>query len=143
MVPSQMIMHATTLDFDGYGILLKGASGAGKSSLALQLMALGMHLVADDRTELTAKAKAIVATAPTAINGLIEARGIGLLNVDCIDETNVQLVIDLSRVEEHRFPKGRTEEILGRQLPCLRKVNAPYFPAAIRQYVIAGRREPL
>ena len=32
--------------------MITGASGAGKSALALQLIALGAELVADDRTEL-------------------------------------------------------------------------------------------
>ena len=36
---------------DGRGLLILGPSGAGKSALALQLIALGARLVADDRTD--------------------------------------------------------------------------------------------
>ena len=33
-------------------MLIRGASGTGKSALGLELLALGLRLVADDRTEL-------------------------------------------------------------------------------------------
>ena len=36
----------------GDGVLILGASGAGKSSVALKLLAMGARLVADDRVEL-------------------------------------------------------------------------------------------
>ena len=44
-------LHASCIAVHGRGVLILGPSGAGKSSLALQLMALGADLVADDMIE--------------------------------------------------------------------------------------------
>jgi len=43
--------HASCVDFDGKGVLILGASGSGKSSLALACMSLGARLVGDDYVE--------------------------------------------------------------------------------------------
>ncbi len=45
-------MHATCVDINGSGVLIVGRSGSGKSSLAINLLALGSKLVADDQCEL-------------------------------------------------------------------------------------------
>jgi len=44
-------IHASCVAVDGKGLLITGASGSGKSALALQLMAFGAHLIADDRVK--------------------------------------------------------------------------------------------
>ena len=36
-----LIMHATCVDINGSGVLIVGRSGSGKSSLAINLLALG------------------------------------------------------------------------------------------------------
>ena len=43
-------IHASCVAMGGHGVLLLGASGAGKSDLALRLIDEGAQLVADDRT---------------------------------------------------------------------------------------------
>ena len=48
-------MHATCVDINGSGVLIVGRSGSGKSSLAINLLALGSTLVADDQCELVKK----------------------------------------------------------------------------------------
>ena len=45
-------VHATCIEVDGMGVLLRGPSGSGKSDLALRLIDGGARLVADDRTDL-------------------------------------------------------------------------------------------
>ena len=47
-----LIMHATCVDVNGSGVLIVGHSGSGKSSLAINLLALGSKLVADDQCEI-------------------------------------------------------------------------------------------
>ena len=44
------VMHASCVSYENHAVLILGPSGIGKSSLALQLMALGAVLVADDKT---------------------------------------------------------------------------------------------
>ena len=62
------ILHASCVAWQGRGALILGRSGAGKSALALQLMAFGADLVSDDRTELLAEADVLTARAPATIN---------------------------------------------------------------------------
>ena len=122
-------------------MLIVGPSGAGKSSLALQLMAYGARLVADDKTELRLKDTSVIAACPHTISGLIEARGVGLLNADVVPETPVRVIIDLTEQEKDRLPHSHSAEIHGVTLPVLLNVVGPHFPAAILQFLKAGRKD--
>ena len=86
-----VILHATCVSWGGRAALIVGASGTGKSALALTLMAHGCCLVADDRVRLEARDRAIYAACPDAIQGLIEARGIGILQASRDTEAKVRI----------------------------------------------------
>jgi serine kinase of HPr protein (carbohydrate metabolism regulator) len=75
-------IHATCVARDGIGVLLRGASGSGKSDLAFRLLERGFRLVADDRVDLRRRDGALLASAPAALGGLIELRGLGIVAVD-------------------------------------------------------------
>lgn len=76
-------LHATAVVAGRAGVLILGRSGAGKSSLALALIALlrarknFAALVADDRVWVAAAGGRLVAEVPQAIAGLVELRGFG------------------------------------------------------------------
>lgn len=129
------IFHATTVNVEGEGVFIIGPSGSGKSALALQMMALGALLVADDRTQITNDGTSLRASVPDAIAGQIEARGVGILNVPSAGPTRLSLVVDLGATTEARMPDAQTHELMGHRLPCLRRVEAAHFPAAILFYV--------
>lgn len=137
-----IVLHGTTIDCDGHGVLIVGASGSGKSGLALQLMALGASLVADDQTRIELVNSHFIARAPQPITGLIEARGIGLLHARNKPSTRLSLAIDMDKIEGQRMPPKRVYHRGFLKLPCLHKVEAPYFPFAILQYLRFGRQEP-
>lgn len=137
--PSEQTLHASCVAFDGRGLLILGSTGSGKSALALGLMALGAKLVADDRTHLARRGDRVVASAPEAIGGLIEARGLGILSVDALEEVAVDTVIDLDRMEQERLPQKRVISLLGRDFPLLHGPATPYLPAALLQYFKGGR----
>ncbi|WP_299551962.1 serine kinase [uncultured Tateyamaria sp.] len=122
-------------------MLIIGASGSGKSGLALQLMGLGAMLVSDDQTNLTLVNDAIQMTAPDSIAGLVEARGIGILRAD-VTVASLHLVIDMDQVETNRLPDLHTKTVMGQPLPCLHKVNSPAWPSAVMQYLKGGLRYP-
>ena len=61
------------------GVLLFGPSGAGKSDLALRAMARSWRLVADDRVRVWLSGGVAYGRAAAPLEGLIEARGLGVL----------------------------------------------------------------
>lgn len=133
------VLHASCVALERRGLLILGPSGSGKSSLALQLMALGCGLVADDRTILTAEGGALVASCPATIRGRIEARGLGILNVAPAGPVPVVAAVDLGVHETKRLPPLRQMTLLGLSLPVLHNVASPAFPAALLHYLRAGR----
>jgi serine kinase of HPr protein (carbohydrate metabolism regulator) len=90
------IIAASCVEMFGLAVLLRGPSGSGKSDLALRLIDAGATLVADDQVALRADAGTLRATAPPALAGLIELRGIGLLRLEAAAEATVGLVVDLA-----------------------------------------------
>ena len=133
-----MIVHASCVALGGKGVLILGRAGAGKSSLALALMALGADLVADDRTCLQQHGGEIIASAPYALTGMIEARGVGLLKGKALPGAPVSLVVDLDQIETERLPIHRTITLLTCTIPLIHGVATKHFPAIIVQYIKGG-----
>ncbi|GAA6165884.1 HPr kinase/phosphatase C-terminal domain-containing protein [Pelagimonas sp. KU-00592-HH] len=133
-------MHATCVAHAGSAVLITGPSGSGKSALALQLIALGGKLVADDRTVLTCERGRVIARCPAPLAGIIEARGVGILNAPTVSECPVALVVDLETVETDRLPPQRETTIMGQSVPLLHRVDQGHFPAAIFLHLASGRR---
>ncbi|NUH66561.1 serine kinase [Sulfitobacter sp. S0837] len=131
-------LHASCVAIAGRGVLILGASGAGKSALALQLMALGASLVADDRTDVERVGDQVIASAPARIRGLIEARFVGLLRVADFGPVPLALVVDLDQTEQQRLPEQHTHLIQGVALPCYHKCDSAHFPAALHLYMTSS-----
>ena len=85
--------------------------------------------------------EAPVADAPGPIRGVIEARGIGLLNAGPAGPARVVLAVDLDRTETARMPQARNFDLAGHPIPLLLRVDGPHFPYAVLQYLKAGRWE--
>lgn len=134
-----LTLHASCVALGARGVLILGPSGSGKSALALQLMALGAALVADDRTEVQRSGAGLVARCPATLSGLIEARGVGLLRADPLDHAVLDLAVDLGQRETDRLPPERGLDILGVTLPLVHGQETSHFPAAILQYLKSGR----
>jgi HPr kinase/phosphorylase len=134
-----LILHASAVAIAGKALLIRGASGSGKSSLALELMALGAGLVSDDRTVVEREGDALWLSAPETIRGMIEARGLGLLAAEPILRAPLAAVVDLDHEESERLPPHRQVEISGVSVPLLHAVARGSFPAALRQYLLCGR----
>jgi HPr kinase/phosphorylase len=135
-------IHASAVAFGTTGLLILGASGTGKSSLALQLMALGATLVADDRVIATPDLNGgLRMTAPPYLQGMIEARDVGLIRVDHRPAMAVYAVT-LDEVETARLPEIHDTVIADVMLPLLRKVESPAFPAMLYALLNGGRVAP-
>ncbi|MFX0547286.1 HPr kinase/phosphorylase [Roseovarius sp. S1116L3] len=133
------ILHASSVAVAGRAVLIRGASGAGKSSLALQLIAMGGVLVSDDRSCAWCQGGALMLDAPPAIRGRIEARGVGILKTPASGPTPAALLVNLELAEAPRLPPDETETILGVSLPLVRGSAAGHFPAAVYLYLLHGR----
>src|SRR5438477_7512198 len=73
------------VDILGVGVLIRGASGIGKSECVLGLIERGYSLVADDVTRITSlEGRELMATAPDLTRYHMEVRGIGIINVASI-----------------------------------------------------------
>ena len=101
-------------------VVISGASGAGKSDLALRLMGRGWRLVADDYVHLFASGDAVYAAAPGTIAGRIEARGLGIVEAATTGLVRVVLAVELTSATPERLPEAETRSVSGRHLPLLR-----------------------
>lgn len=138
MTDAPLILPVSAVSLEGRGILLRGASGRGKSALALALMARGAALVSDDRTCLGRRGARLVAWAPEAILGLIEARGVGILTAQVAAPAEVELLVDLDATETERLPPRREERILGRRVQVMRGSGHPFLADVLIQYMKHG-----
>lgn len=140
-----ILCHATCVELDGVGVLLRGPSGAGKSDLAILLIDQGAHLVADDQVRLWAEDGVLTAAAPERLAGLVEARGIGIVRLDHLPVCRVGLVVDLVPPEAvERLPETSRQTVAGIELPALSL--APFeasAPAKLRLALRAGRVDSL
>jgi HPr kinase/phosphorylase len=86
-----MQIHASCAARDGAGVLLLGPPGSGKSDLVLRLLDRGFTLVADDRVVIEDGH----ASAPAALAGLLEVRGLGILRLPYLERAELALAVTL------------------------------------------------
>lgn len=97
-------IHATCIAMAGRGVLLAGASGVGKSDLALRMIDRGAQLVSDDYTELDVRDTVLFARPPALLRGKIEVRGLGIQPMNFVEGVPVALFIALDESPE-RLPQ--------------------------------------
>ncbi|MGK2742002.1 HPr kinase/phosphorylase [Tepidicaulis sp. LMO-SS28] len=115
-------IHGTVLAWDGEAVLLRGKSGSGKSDLAWRTLLADeeVRLVADDRVDVTAGHDGLMVCAPAALAGLLEIRGLGLLELPYTPQADLRLIVDLVPIGEvPRMVPPAFEEMAGVLLPRL------------------------
>lgn len=116
---SSETIHASCVAIGGRGVLIEGASGDGKSDLALRLIDRGAVLVADDYTACRRHEGALLAAPPETIAGRIEVRGLGVLEMAHVAPVPVALLIAIVDAPP-RMPEGfRSRRIAGVDVPEL------------------------
>lgn len=126
LAPSITSLHGTALVIGETGLLILGASGAGKSALTLALIGAAQtndtfaRLVADDRVLLEVRGARLIARGHPAVAGLIEARGAGILPLAHLRGARLDAAIAIEDTPE-RMPAA--EDLVfafeGIELPCL------------------------
>jgi HPr kinase/phosphorylase len=136
----KITLHGVFMEVFSLGMLITGDPSVGKSELALELVARGHRLVADD-------APVFAKTAPDVLNGrcpdilrdFLEVRGLGILNVRAMfgdsaikQSRNLRLILKLLPMTEeqmHRIDRlhgaRSTQTVLGVEIP---EITLPVAP---------------
>lgn len=104
--------HGTLVNIFGYGVLITGPSGIGKSETTLDLIRNGHLFIGDDSIDLLKINNKIIGRSNTMVKNLIEIRGIGILDVTkmygyhvILPESQINLVIKLITADSHSWGK--------------------------------------
>lgn len=125
-------LHGVLMSIYGKGILLTGESGTGKSEIALELIKRGHQLVADDRVDVKRVHSEIIGVAPQVLIGMLEIRGIGIIDVtkmfganSVLDKHSVDYVIHMEKWNENKqyaragIENKETKNILDVEIPMI------------------------
>lgn len=113
--------NVTSVRFQETTVLIKGESGSGKSSLALDLIYQGGTLISDDLTFFEVQNNELYALPNLKNKGLIEVRDIGVIRLPKVVETptKVDLIIELVKnTQNDRLMCAKEFFIGGIKIPC-------------------------
>lgn len=116
---SGTVRQATCVVVAGTAVLIEGAPGSGKSSLALALIDRGAQLLGDDGVVLSSAGERLLARPHPNTRGKLEIRNLGLLDFPVCDEAPVGLVLRLDEAAPRFIEAAGTIAISGHDLPFL------------------------
>lgn len=128
-------IHASAVAVADRGVVIRGRSGSGKSSLVLSLLTLSPQamLVADDRVLLSVERGRLLAAPPASLAGELEVRGLGIVQRPYVSPVAVDLVVDLLPLAEcPRLPEPRELEatlagiVVARVFIAIGAADAPF-----------------
>jgi len=131
-------LHASCVAAEGRAVMITGPSGSGKSDLALRLIDRGFTLVSDDRTVVRKDGAKLIASAPETIKGKLEIRGIGIVDMDSVNDVPVALVVELTGDMQRLPDDSQMRLILGASVPLV-NVNALTASAPAKVVVALDR----
>lgn len=140
-------VHGTAVLLDECGVLITGAAGAGKTSLALTLIRRARSdghaagLVADDRVVLSSNMQGVAIACPEPIIGQVEVRGWGIADVSdlVVGPARLALLVRLvPAAQAQRFAMDSTETVQGHDIPCLHLPAGPPSTAATAVFAALG-----
>ena len=136
----KIILHGVFMEVFSVGLLITGDPSVGKSELALELVARGHRLVADDAPIFARTAPDVLTgRCPDILRDFLEVRGLGVLNVRAMfgdsaikQARNLRLILKLVPMSEeqmHRIDRlhgsRATQTILGVDVP---EITLPVAP---------------
>ena len=100
-------------------MLIEGAPGSGKSSLALALIDRGATLVGDDGVLLEQRDGRLWALPPPSIEGLLEIRNVGIARL-AAEPAPVALLLRLDPAAPRHIENAERVELAGAHVPLVR-----------------------
>ena len=113
------IIHASSVDINGKGVVILGKSGAGKSNLAIKLISMGAKLISDDQTHFKFKENKIIISKPETTPNFIEARGIGLIKVPFVVSSKLFCFVKITNLELNRLPNAKNKYCFGKKIKLM------------------------
>lgn len=123
-------LHGVLLSIYGKGVFIRGESGMGKSEVALDLVRRGHQLISDDLVDCYLIHNEIVGYPPKLLEGFIELRGIGIVNIrklygtsSTLPKKKINFVIELQSWDQNAeydrvgIEATKYENILGIDIP--------------------------
>ena len=110
------ILHASSVEIDGKGVVILGKSGSGKSNLAIKLISMGAKLISDDQTYFKLKDNKIIISKPKTTPNFIEARGIGLIKTPMVMSAKLFCFVNITNIELERLPYEEKKYCFGKKI---------------------------
>jgi HPr kinase/phosphorylase len=117
-------VHASAVLAGARAVLIRGPAGAGKSRLALALIAAAQtgllrfaRLVGDDRVYLEPCHGRLLVRPAATLAGRLEVRGLGIRQLEHEPVAVVGLAVDLAAADAERLPAAMETVIAGVRMP--------------------------
>lgn len=124
-----LYQHGVLTAIKGKGLLITGAAGTGKSSLALELLSMGFQLIADDSIKIASINNRIIGSCPPLLERILHTRELGLISIPKVfgdqawlSQHTIDYVVEL-QIQVNKDPdltnKNEQFTILDKKLPFI------------------------
>jgi HPr kinase/phosphorylase len=139
-------LHGALVNVFGYGIVITGESGAGKTECACKLTEIGHAWIADDAVEIERRSNMLYGRSQDLVKHLIDIKYMGIIDArqhfgsaSIQDETVIDLMIELQKTSHAEEKEGnspakqvRHRHIMGVTLPYF---QLPVFPRSADTHI--------
>lgn len=139
-----VLLHGALVNVFGYGIVITGESGTGKTECACKLTEIGHAWIADDAVEVERKNNMLYGRSQDIVRHLIDIKYTGIIDAkqhfgpaSIRDETVIDVMIELektshSKEKKDNYSRKQVRHIMGVTLPYFR---LPVFPWGANTYM--------
>lgn len=125
-------LHGVFVELYGFGILLTGKSGIGKSETALELIHRGHRLIADDSVKFEKGVIGDITGRASKLPYFMEIRGLGIIDIKALygvgavrTSKKLDMIIELRDLKTENYStamdyQSTTETILGDEIPKIK-----------------------